>query len=136
MKQLISLKDGKYYYMGSQGDWTTYNVRVGVSDNLYGPYVNSQGQQLVVEGQGDSVVAHDVNAATCTGHNTVIRDDAGDYWILYHGVIANPATESERNLRTLMMDKLLWDKQTGMPYVEGRRASIDVREGPVLWEKE
>jgi hypothetical protein len=35
-----------------------------------------------------------------------------------------------------MMDKLLWDEKTGMPYVEGRKASYgSIKEGPyIIWE--
>ena len=66
------------------------------------------------------------------GHNSVLVDDAGNYWIYGHAYIStdNYAT------RHLMMDKLLWDKN-GMPYVEGKNFSFNEElDGPWIRNKE
>lgn len=70
-----------------------------------------------------------------TGHNTVIQDFAGDYWLIYHGYDIH--SESHSDERQLFMDKLLWDSQTGLPYVEGKKASVhSVLKGPYIIKQE
>ena len=46
------------------------------------------------------------------GHNSILVDDAGDYWIYYHAY----STEDNYATRHLFMDKLAWD-ENGFPYV-------------------
>ena len=68
-----------------------------------------------------------------TGHCAVITDDNGDYWMLYHGY----DTQGSPNSRVLYLDKLLWDEETGMPYVAGRKASNHVElPGPYIKDLE
>jgi GH43 family beta-xylosidase len=46
------------------------------------------------------------------GHNSILIDDAGDYWIYYHAY-----SEKDNHItRHLFMDKLAWDED-GFPYV-------------------
>ena len=122
----IFKKDGYYYYMGSSGTCcegknSTYNVRVARATNILGPYKDSDGYNIKLSSgtttYGDIVVFSkgsnlDVKGP---GHNSVLKDDAGNYWIYGHAYISadNYAT------RHLMMDKLEWD-DNGMPYVEGK----------------
>lgn len=135
----IFKKDGYYYYMGSSGSCcegknSTYHVRVARSRNILGPYVDSTGHNIKLSSgtttYGDVVVFSkgsnlDVKGP---GHNSILVDDYGNYWIYAHAYISldNYAT------RHLMMDKLLWD-QNGMPYVENRAFSFgEELEGPWL----
>ena len=133
----IFKKDGYYYYMGSsgsccEGENSTYNVRVARSKNILGPYIDSDKKDIRLSSgtstYGDIVVFpkkanKDVKGP---GHNSILVDDAGNYWIYAHAYIGkdNYAT------RHLMMDKLLWDKD-GFPYVEDRQFSyLEELDGP------
>jgi hypothetical protein len=53
--------------------------------------------------------------------------------MLYHGY----DTQGNPNSRVLYLDKLLWDEETGMPYVQGRKASNHVElPGPYIKDLE
>ena len=103
-------KRGKFYYLflshGSccSGVSSTYNVRIGRSLSLFGPYVDRQGKPLLESTgtlllQGNSFVAG-------PGHNAeIITDDEGEDWMLYHGYLsANPELH-----RILFLDRIVWE---------------------------
>lgn len=126
----IFKKGNKYYYMGSTGSCcngasSTYNVRVAVSDNILGPYKDSDGFNIRLSSgtttYGDIVVYSKASNLDVKGpgHNSILVDDAGNYWIYAHAYLStdNYAT------RHLMMDKLLWD-ENDMPYLEGKAFSF------------
>ena len=83
-------KKGKYYYLfasiGSccNGVNASYQVVVGRSENLLGPYVDKDGKdmlknnwELVLEGDGQKWIG--------PGHNSIIvQDDEGTDWMIYH----------------------------------------------------
>ena len=135
----IFKKDGYYYYMGSSGTCceganSTYNVRVARSDNILGPYRDSEGYDLKLSygtsTYGDMVVYSKKSNTDVKGpgHNSILVDDAGNYWFFAHAYIStdNYAT------RHLMMDKLLWD-ENDMPYLDGRIFSFNEEmDGPLL----
>lgn len=118
-------KRGDYwYYMGSlgtccNGKASTYHVLCGKSDSIFGPYYGSDGRRLdenYEEGAaGDLVIfsSGENENTKAPGHNSVIIDDAGDYWWYGHCFYEfdNFVT------RHLAMDKLQWD-ENDMPYVE------------------
>ena len=72
------------------------------------------GELVIWAGAGDD---RDVVAP---GHNSILKDDAGDYWIYYHAYssLDNYAT------RHLFMDKIEWDED-GFPYVEGKQPTFE-----------
>ncbi len=118
-------KDNTYYYFGSQGvccggRTSTYRVKVGKSSNLFGPYYDSSGETLDKGNYGDLVIGPS-DLVAGVGHNTVVQDYEGEYWLFYHGYDVNGEYPDER---TIFMDKLLWDENTGMPYVKDHKASI------------
>lgn len=135
----IFKKDGYYYYMGSSGTCcaganSTYNVRVGRSKNILGPYIDSEGHNLKLSSgtstYGDIVVFSKASNRDVKGpgHNSILVDDAGNYWIYAHAFIStdNYAT------RHLMMDKLLWD-ENGMPYLEDKAFTFgEEMDGPLF----
>ena len=136
----IFKKDDLWYYMGSVGTCcngkdSTYRVRVGFSDSIFGPYIDSEGKQLNTPGEenGDLVVwAKKSNEDTAApGHNSVIMDDAGDFWWYGHTYFAydNFAT------RHLAMDKLLWD-DNNMPYIDGYELSYNEELDGPRWLEE
>jgi len=127
-------KDDKFYFMGSQGTCcsgisSTYRVKVGVSDSLLGPYVASSGEDLSEEPYGDLVIGPDENVAG-TGHHAVIQDFAGDYWIIYHGFDLKGTHPNEREL---LIDRILFDQVTKMPYVKDFKPTYGTpKEGPLV----
>ena len=57
------------------------------------------------------------------GHNSIIKDDAGDYWIVYHGFDKQEDPYyGTTNRRALLIDKLEWDSE-GWPSVATLGAS-------------
>ncbi|MDE6401723.1 MAG: family 43 glycosylhydrolase [Clostridiales bacterium] len=128
--------NGYYYFFGSQGTCldgmnSTYNVKVGKSESLFGPYLDSEGKELARESNGDLVVGPSETVAG-TGHNAVIQDLNGDWWLVYHGFYGAGENSGERSL---FIDKLLWDPDTGMPYVEGKIPSTEEKLGPKVYKK-
>jgi arabinan endo-1,5-alpha-L-arabinosidase len=57
------------------------------------------------------------------GHNSVIADDAGTDWILYHAVRAEPRRE-------MLLDRIVW--RNGWPRVEGNQPSASPQRAPDL----
>jgi beta-xylosidase len=129
--------NGKYFYMGSQGTCldginSTYRVKVGVSDNFFGPYYGSDGKTITdSEGTyGDLVIGPNDNVAG-TGHHTIVKDNTGEYWIIYHGFNIHSDFNSER---IAFMDKILWD-ENGFPYVKNKCASVGtLLPGPAVYK--
>ena len=126
--------DGSWYYFGSQGSCcsgvdSTYRVKVGKSDSFFGDFKGSDGKKLHEGTYGDLVIGPSEQVAG-TGHNTIVRDFAGDYWIFYHGFDINGEFPNER---VPFIDKLLFDEGTGMPYVSGYKASYrEEKVGPCV----
>lgn len=114
-------RDGRYYFFGSRGTCcagadSTYHVVVGRSDSLRGPYENREGESLT-EAPGTTVLRGD-DAFAGPGHNTVVRDGAGDDWLLYHAYERANAWAGDGDVprRVLMLDRLDW--RGGWPRVE------------------
>lgn len=138
----IIKKDGYYYFFGSQGTCldgmnSTYRVKVGKSESLFGPYLSSEGDDLATGSYGDLCVGpSDIVAGT--GHNAVFQDLAGDWYILYHGFYGGTEERPSLNSgeRSLFIDKLLWDEETGMPYVKDKIPSLGNNVGPLVYKTE
>ncbi|MFP4287463.1 MAG: family 43 glycosylhydrolase [Candidatus Izemoplasmataceae bacterium] len=130
-------KDGYYYIFLSTGSCcngasSTYQVKVGRSTSLLGPYVDRLGRNLknsdgsLVLGNGETYVGN--------GHNTMIQDDNSDYWLIYHGINKHdPYLPNGATKRPLMMDKIIWDSQ-GWPQVRNFMPSENAQEAPILKE--
>lgn len=116
-------KKGNYYYLfasiGSccNGLKSTYQLVVGRSKNLLGPYVDKTGKDMMENGY--SLVIGSNNSFVGNGHcSEIVKDDAGNDWIFYHGIAVNNPSG-----RVLMLDQIKWDKQ-GWPYVDGSSPSL------------
>ena len=93
-------KNGKYYFMWSEGGWTgpDYRVAYAVSDSLFGPH-----KRIGVVLQQDAAVA------TGAGHHSVIHNKKDDSWyIIYH---RRPLSETDGNHRVTCIDKLEFDEK-------------------------
>lgn len=126
----IHKRKGYYYLFASigsccEGKKSTYTTVVGRSKNLFGPYVDKQGQ-LMMENHHE-IVIHKNDSFVGTGHNSeIITDKKGDDWIFYHAVdLKRPGG------RKLMLDRVRWEK--GWPYVENNSPSV-VSEAPYWGE--
>ena len=85
-------------------------------------------------GRGDYVVVPSMSGAMGVGHMTLVEDDLGDVWMLYHGY---DTTSSTANDRVLYLDKIIFDKETGLPHVEGNKASNrEEKPGPYFYDLE
>ena len=133
---IIIKKDGKYYLFLSTGTCcsganSTYHIVVASSDNLFGPYVDSQGKNMFGPNRGDYVITPSRSGAMGVGHNGFLVDDNGDYWMVYHGY--DTTSKSYADWRVTYIDKLLWDKESGLPYIESYKASNGVEKpGPYI----
>ncbi|MDF1572963.1 MAG: arabinan endo-1,5-alpha-L-arabinosidase [Bacteroidales bacterium] len=110
----IVKKDGYYYLFVSfdlccRGARSTYNVRVGRSESITGPYLDRDGVSME-QGGGTLVVEGDENYYG-VGHNSVYQFDDG--WYMYsHGY------DRHHNGRPrLVIHRVHWDAE-GWPGVE------------------
>jgi arabinan endo-1,5-alpha-L-arabinosidase len=108
-------KDGKYYLFASfdfccRGSLSTYNIRVGRSDSIVGPYLDREGKALL-EG-GGSLVRESGQRYKGPGHNSVLAA-SGTYYLVYHAYDALSG-----GLVRCRIEPLAWD-DSGWPYVTG-----------------
>jgi arabinan endo-1,5-alpha-L-arabinosidase len=117
-------KHGNYYYLfasvGSccNGLNSTYQLVVGRSESLTGPYFNKQGQSMM--NNAYSLVVGSSSRFVGNGHcSEIVQDDNGTDWIFFHGY----DTQKPENGRVLLLNKISWDR-AGWPYVEGNSPSV------------
>jgi beta-xylosidase len=94
------LKDGKYYFMWSEGGWTgpNYAVAYAVGTSPFGPF----------ERVG-RILQQDPTIATGAGHHSVLQSPrSGTWYIVYH---RRPLGETDRNHRVVSIDELRFDDQ-------------------------
>lgn len=92
-------KNGKYYFMWSEGGWTgpDYSVAYAIADSPFGPFKRI-----------DKILQQDPKIATGAGHHSVIKNPKTDDWyIVYH---RRPLTEKDGNSRVTCIDKMFFDK--------------------------
>jgi beta-xylosidase len=90
------VKDGKYYFMWSEGGWTgpDYAVAYAIGSSPFGPFARV--------GQ---ILKQDSTVATGAGHHSVLH--ANDKWyIVYH---RRPLGETDRDHRVVSIDELRFD---------------------------
>ena len=93
------IRDGKYYFMWSEGAWTRDNYRVAyaIADNPLGPF----------ESKG-VILRTDENVATGAGHHSVVYNQkSGNYYIIYH---RHPLGSKDGNNRVTCIDLLKFDE--------------------------
>ena len=94
------LKDGKYYFMWSEGGWTgpNYAVAYAVGSSPTGPF----------ERVG-KILQQDPAVATGAGHHSVLQGPtSGKWYIVYH---RRPLGETDRNHRVVCIDELRFDEK-------------------------
>ncbi|HEX5476694.1 MAG TPA: family 43 glycosylhydrolase, partial [Burkholderiales bacterium] len=125
----VVLRKGTYYlfYSGDRccGRKPHYAVMVARSDKALGPYERLSDPQR--NGSHAILGGHDTWIAP--GHCSVISDDGGDEWILYHAARSSEAGNPTR-ARLMLLDRI--DYRDGWPRVEGDQPSAATRESPQI----
>jgi arabinan endo-1,5-alpha-L-arabinosidase len=101
------VREGEYYYLFvsfdlcCRGVESTYNIRVGRSRSITGPYVDKKGRPML-EG-GGTVVVRGTGSWRGPGHAAVLRDADADY-LAFH------AYDGATGVPTLQISTLSWKK--------------------------
>jgi arabinan endo-1,5-alpha-L-arabinosidase len=109
------VRHDKWWYLFASFDFccrgvnSTYNVRVGRSKNVTGPYVDQAGVSMT-EGGGTLVIEATTPNWRGPGHEAVLQDISGDY-LLFH------AYEGKTGRSELKISTMVWDN--GWPRVAG-----------------
>lgn len=93
-------KDGKYYFMWSEGGWTgpDYSVAYAIADSPFGPFKRI-----------GKILQQDQTIANGAGHHSVIHEPKSDRWlIVYH---RRPLTETDGNSRETCIEEMFFDSK-------------------------
>lgn len=92
---MMFFRDGKCYFMWSEGAWTdsTYQVAYAIADSINGPFERI-----------GTVIQPNPDIASGAGHHSVLKvPDKDDYLICYH---RRPKGETDGNHRETCIDKM------------------------------
>ena len=93
-------RNGKYYFMWSEGGWTgpNYKVAYAMADSPFGPFTRI-----------GTVLQQDSTVATGAGHHSVVQLPGKDEWlIVYH---RRPLGETAANHRVTCIDRMYFDEK-------------------------
>lgn len=94
------IRNGKYYFMWSEGGWTgpDYCVAYAIADSPFGPFKRI-----------GKILQQDNKIANGAGHHSVIKVPGKDEWyIVYH---RRPLTETDGNSRETCIEKMYFDEK-------------------------
>jgi len=97
------VKDGKYYFMWSEGGWTgpNYAVAYAIGTSPLGPFERA-----------GKILQQDPSVATGAGHHSILHaPKSGKWYIVYH---RRPLGETDRNHRVVCIDELKFDDKGGI----------------------
>lgn len=100
-------KDGKYYFMWSEGGWggPHYRVAYAIGDSPMGPFKRI-----------DTILEQDPEVATGAGHHSVLHHKEKDLWyMVYH---RRPLGETDANHRVTCIDEMSFDENGYIKPVE------------------
>jgi len=124
--------DGYYYLFLStssccNGALSGYNVMVARSEEVIGPYLDQQGNSLLVARAGGTpVISANGNRWVGPGHNAVFTDFGNQDYFVYHAIDLNHpyfAGAPGFTKRPVMLDPLDW--KDGWPVVRGGFGASD-----------
>jgi arabinan endo-1,5-alpha-L-arabinosidase len=126
----VILREGYYYlfYSGDNccGPNAHYAVLVARSRSATGPF---EPFGRASDGSGRAILARRGNWVA-PGHNAIVQDSRGRYWMLYHAVDSRRPRSRETNevntRRVMLIDPIVW--RDGWPRIEGDGPST----GPAL----
>lgn len=118
-------KDGKYYFMWSEGGWTgpDYSVAYAIADSPTGPFERI-----------GKILDQDMDIARGAGHHSIIHPPGTDkYFIVYH---RRPIGETDANSRETCIEKLEFD-ENGLikPVIITREGVPATKVPPVPYDK-
>jgi beta-xylosidase len=93
------MKNGKYYFMWSEGGWglANYKVAYAIADSPFGPFERI-----------DTILEQDPEIATGAGHHSIMQVPGQDKWlIVYH---RRPLGLKGANERVTCIDELFFDE--------------------------
>lgn len=96
---IMFIRNGKYYFMWSEGGWggPNYRVAYAIGDSVFGPFKRI-----------GTVLQQDPTVATGAGHHSVINPPGTDNWyIIYH---RRPLGETDANHRETCIDEMHFDE--------------------------
>jgi beta-xylosidase len=96
---LMFIRNGKYYFMWSEGGWTgpDYSVAYAIADSPLGPFKRV-----------GKILQQNPAIATGAGHHSVIQIPGKDEWyIIYH---RRPLTETDGNSRETCIERMYFDE--------------------------
>lgn len=114
----IMRRDGYYYLFASfdqccMGVNSTYNVRVGRSESITGPYIDADGVPMLES--GGTLILREYGRWKGPGHNGMLirNQDSADQeeWIVYHAY-----DRSGAGVPKLRIERIHWDEQ-GWPWL-------------------
>ena len=114
----LTRHDDKYFLFVNWGSCckgvnSTYEIRVGRSENVEGPYVDRDGKQLL-DGGGTSVLASD-GKFIGPGHAGIVVDGDGEEWLSCHYYDATEGGASHLAIRPLTWDAAGWPSVGDVP---------------------
>lgn len=92
------IKNGKYYFMWSEGGWggPDYKVAYAIADSPFGPFKRIE-----------TILQQDPAIATGAGHHSVIEGDNDKWYIVYH---RRPLGDTGRDHRVTCIDEMHFDE--------------------------
>ena len=124
----VHYRNGQYYlfYSGDNccGDKANYAVMAARSENPEGPFVRI----CETRAKNSSTILEKSERWLAPGHNSIITDDNGQDWIVYHAISCNPSMKS--NGRILLIDPLFY--KNGWPFVENNVPSSNSSTVPFI----
>jgi arabinan endo-1,5-alpha-L-arabinosidase len=113
----IVFREGKWYLFASfdqccQGINSTYNVRVGRSDTLTGPYIDRDG--IPMTKGGGTLILSAYGQWKGPGHNGMLIEN-GVYWMVYHAYDAK-----QIGIPKLRIESIAWDAE-GWPTLPSQK---------------
>ena len=140
----IFKKDGYFYFFGSAGTCcdgadSTYRVETARAESIKGPYVNKEGVDiryapgsLVLSGYFPPELGKGLYVGP--GHNSVITDDEGQDWMVYHAIAVDyPKFGNGVTRRPLMIDPIRWED--GWPVITDALPSLEPMKAPVFRDR-
>lgn len=130
----LHYRDGNYYlyYSGDNccGDKANYAVMVAKASEATGPFTR-MGETNTSK---SSAILKLSDIWMAPGHNSVITDDAGNDWIIYHAINKSKPSEEIRNgtkdRRVMLIDPIFY--KDNWPYIRGGVPSSDSILSPVI----
>lgn len=110
------MREGKYYFMWSEGGWTgpDYSVAYAIADSPMGPFKRI-----------GKILQQDPNIANGAGHHSVIHPKgSADYYIVYH---RRPLGETDGNSRETSIDRMYFDTNGHIKPVKITREGVKSR---------